>query len=431
MDVEDLTGRGYTARPGSSGGSGGVLGAGQGGASANTTAPMAIKRFGFKSKALRVTSSATSAAAPAATVTQDEAQQQQLLQQAVTSGCELAEIPAGTAPGVMASGRELQEEDPMATRKRRAEPAALVQSPLNPAAVMPDGTKRRTSPDAAAGRGSQEGGLPSLRDLRGGVEGLAVGGDENRAPQDAAALQRAAAAAAATKLQQQQAAAAAAQRQQMPPPPPCDPAPQGAAGAAAAAATAGEERREPLRSRSATPTGQAQQQQQPQSQSRQASDGGGGGPGPNLASAPPERLPEPQKRAMEDANWVYVGGLRYQKLDCVGRGGSSKVFKVRRGVFMGQGGEGGCGADVSSRLGGLEARVWASLSTPEQWTHTIFLFLTSCPCASPSTHSITTHFTNAHTRAHAPLQVLGCNRQIYALTRVRLINKEPNTPSHH
>jgi hypothetical protein len=31
---------------------------------------------------------------------------------------------------------------------------------------------------------------------------------------------------------------------------------------------------------------------------------------------------------MEDANWVYVSGLRYQKLDCVGRGGSSKVFKV-------------------------------------------------------------------------------------------------------
>jgi len=31
---------------------------------------------------------------------------------------------------------------------------------------------------------------------------------------------------------------------------------------------------------------------------------------------------------MEDPNWVYVNGLRYQKLDCVGRGGSSKVFKV-------------------------------------------------------------------------------------------------------
>ncbi|GAX81238.1 hypothetical protein CEUSTIGMA_g8670.t1 [Chlamydomonas eustigma] len=43
---------------------------------------------------------------------------------------------------------------------------------------------------------------------------------------------------------------------------------------------------------------------------------------------PPERLAEPQRQAMEDNQWVYVHGIRYQKLDCVGRGGSSKVFKV-------------------------------------------------------------------------------------------------------
>jgi hypothetical protein len=36
-----------------------------------------------------------------------------------------------------------------------------------------------------------------------------------------------------------------------------------------------------------------------------------------------------QTRPREDAQTVYVQGTRYTKLECVGRGGSSKVFKVR------------------------------------------------------------------------------------------------------
>jgi hypothetical protein len=35
-----------------------------------------------------------------------------------------------------------------------------------------------------------------------------------------------------------------------------------------------------------------------------------------------------QTRPREDAQTVYVQGTRYTKLECVGRGGSSKVFKV-------------------------------------------------------------------------------------------------------
>lgn len=40
-----------------------------------------------------------------------------------------------------------------------------------------------------------------------------------------------------------------------------------------------------------------------------------------------------QSRPREDAQTVYVQGTRYTKLECVGRGGSSKVFKVRRGYM--------------------------------------------------------------------------------------------------
>lgn len=43
------------------------------------------------------------------------------------------------------------------------------------------------------------------------------------------------------------------------------------------------------------------------------------------AAAPPPT----QLRPKEDAQTVYVRGVRYTKLECVGRGGSSKVFKVR------------------------------------------------------------------------------------------------------
>ena len=35
-----------------------------------------------------------------------------------------------------------------------------------------------------------------------------------------------------------------------------------------------------------------------------------------------------QRRVREDENTVIVRGTRYTKLECVGRGGSSKVFKV-------------------------------------------------------------------------------------------------------
>jgi hypothetical protein len=36
-----------------------------------------------------------------------------------------------------------------------------------------------------------------------------------------------------------------------------------------------------------------------------------------------------QLRPKEDPQTVFVQGMRYHKLECVGRGGSSKVFKVR------------------------------------------------------------------------------------------------------
>lgn len=35
------------------------------------------------------------------------------------------------------------------------------------------------------------------------------------------------------------------------------------------------------------------------------------------------------RRVREDENTVVVRGTRYTKLECVGRGGSSKVYKVR------------------------------------------------------------------------------------------------------
>ncbi|KAF8072718.1 MPS1 [Scenedesmus sp. PABB004] len=46
------------------------------------------------------------------------------------------------------------------------------------------------------------------------------------------------------------------------------------------------------------------------------------------AQAPPAQAGVRQLRPREDAQTVYVQGVRYTKLECVGRGGSSKVFKV-------------------------------------------------------------------------------------------------------
>ncbi|GBF89221.1 serine threonine kinase family [Raphidocelis subcapitata] len=60
------------------------------------------------------------------------------------------------------------------------------------------------------------------------------------------------------------------------------------------------------------------QQQQPQQQGQQPA-------APAPAPAPAAAV---QRRAREDAHTVYVQGVRYTKLECVGRGGSSKVFKV-------------------------------------------------------------------------------------------------------
>lgn len=54
---------------------------------------------------------------------------------------------------------------------------------------------------------------------------------------------------------------------------------------------------------------------------------------PQVASASnaqtwPERLEQPQGRPIESEQYVYVHGIRYQKLDLAGKGGSSKVYKV-------------------------------------------------------------------------------------------------------
>ncbi|GIL91671.1 hypothetical protein Vretimale_9543 [Volvox reticuliferus] len=42
----------------------------------------------------------------------------------------------------------------------------------------------------------------------------------------------------------------------------------------------------------------------------------------------PERLEQRQVRPIENETYVYVHGIRYQKLDLAGKGGSSKVYKV-------------------------------------------------------------------------------------------------------
>lgn len=53
----------------------------------------------------------------------------------------------------------------------------------------------------------------------------------------------------------------------------------------------------------------------------------------------PERMEQPQARPIESEMYVYVHGIRYQKLDLAGKGGSSKVYKVgARTVTRGLGG---------------------------------------------------------------------------------------------
>ncbi len=42
----------------------------------------------------------------------------------------------------------------------------------------------------------------------------------------------------------------------------------------------------------------------------------------------PDRMEQPQARPIESEMYVYVHGIRYQKLDLAGKGGSSKVYKV-------------------------------------------------------------------------------------------------------
>lgn len=64
----------------------------------------------------------------------------------------------------------------------------------------------------------------------------------------------------------------------------------------------------------------ATQQQQQQHTAQQAA---------QQAFAWPERLDQPQARPIESEMYVYVHGIRYQKLDLAGKGGSSKVYKVR------------------------------------------------------------------------------------------------------
>ena len=48
---------------------------------------------------------------------------------------------------------------------------------------------------------------------------------------------------------------------------------------------------------------------------------------PNSADQGKETTPR-HRRVREDENMVLVRSTRYTKLECVGRGGSSKVFKV-------------------------------------------------------------------------------------------------------
>ncbi|BDA45731.1 probable dual specificity protein kinase Ttk at C-terminar half [Coccomyxa sp. Obi] len=74
--------------------------------------------------------------------------------------------------------------------------------------------------------------------------------------------------------------------------------------------------RQPLSSISAP-----QQQQQPAAQPA--------GPAPSAAPGPSQQGQAPRaRRVREDENSVVVRGTRYTKLECVGRGGSSKVYKV-------------------------------------------------------------------------------------------------------
>ena len=97
----------------------------------------------------------------------------------------------------------------------------------------------------------------------------------------------------------------------------------------------------------------------------------------------------PRRRVREDENTVVVRNTRYTKLECVGRGGSSKVFKVqpRRAVADSSGHHCVSGADTSS---GTEP------------------------------HGLRTRLSGKF----EPSQVMAPNRKIYALKRIKLQGRD-------
>jgi hypothetical protein len=51
-----------------------------------------------------------------------------------------------------------------------------------------------------------------------------------------------------------------------------------------------------------------------------------------LQGAPEAVAPQPRRRVIEDENTIVVKGITYTKLECVGRGGSSKVGREEGGL---------------------------------------------------------------------------------------------------
>lgn len=309
-------------------------------AAGNSTAQIGIKRFGFKSKALRVTKP-TASPPP-------------VMDKAKPSAEEAAasELPREGSYGDL-------DDDVGGNRKRPAD-GAVLHSSYNPAAVMPDGIKRRTSPDNASLRPAVASSVSTDTASAGAKAALSVPTVSASTP---APLAAAAAAPARTlipplsdenmapsgmphpfgkPLSAVKLAPAAGMHQRPAPPPPLfDGTPSNRANIpdaqelmAAGSRQQGLQARPTASQHAAQVAGAAGPNTGPMqgggAGGEQTTSSGAPAPNPsiNLAVAPPERLNEPQKRAMEDANWVYVSGLRYQKLDCVGRGGSSKVFKV-------------------------------------------------------------------------------------------------------
>jgi hypothetical protein len=342
-------------------------------AAGNLTGPQAgggIKRFGFKSKALRVVganaagTSAGHARQEAAAAAATDAAPGQVLQQ-----LSLPQQSAGASLQPSLPAAE-ESEDQEGTRKRRAD-TPVSQSPPNPSSVLPDGTKRRTSPDntglragcsqlPASGTGAMamhtskpaSMAVPGTAELPAGVHmaaphgngicstpganGADAIGKENRCestgpadgskldmPKAQAQLPMSAQPASRAVLQPVQpqlsglSAPMATMRPQQEPDQQAHAQLQGAGS-----------RQVPGLQHDSMGSSTAAAGVPPPGSEKTASSSAQAPAAAGITGAPPERLAEPQKRAMEDANWVYVSGLRYQKLDCVGRGGSSKVFKV-------------------------------------------------------------------------------------------------------